>query len=113
MELLREVFVWAYERSCQEYRVVRQTLGEPDPFRLQFRNQISDAVQRIVRASMSSEQAQEVMAQIASTLSAGERPRFHAVVETELKGLHEGNIVRYRLTEEQWETWRRGWDEQA
>lgn len=111
VDLLREVFVWAYERSCQEYRVVRQTLGEPDPFRLQFRNQIRDAVQSIVRAGMSPGQAQETMEEIAGSLPMGDRPRFYAVVETELKGLHEGNIVKYRLTEEAWATWRNGWDE--
>ena len=113
VDLLREVFVWAYERSCQEYSAVRQTLGEPDPFRLHFRNQISDAVQRIVRAGMSTGQAQEVMEQIALTLPVGDRPRFYAVVEPELNGLHEGNLVRYRLREEEWVIWRRGWDEKA
>src|SRR5262249_48218018 len=32
IELLAEVFVLAYERSCLQYSVVRQTLGDPDPF---------------------------------------------------------------------------------
>ena len=113
VDLLRDVFLWAYERSCQEYRVVRQTLGEPDPFRLKYRHQISDAVQRIVRAGMSAGQAQEAMEKLASTLPSGDRPRFYAVVETELNSLHEGNIVRYRLREEEWATWRGRWDEKA
>jgi len=113
VDLLREVFVWAYERSCQEYRVVRQTLGEPDPFRLHYRNQISDAVQRIVRAGMSAELAQEAMRELASPLPSGDRPRFFAVVETELNSLHEGNIIRYRLREAEWAAWRRKWDEKT
>jgi len=113
VDLLREVYVWAYERSCQEYRVVRQTLGEPDPFRLQFRNQISNAVQSIVRAGLSPEQAREVMEQVSGSLPVADRPRFYAVVETELHGLHEGNIIRYRIREDEWTAWRRGWDEKA
>ncbi|MEK7339277.1 MAG: Fic family protein, partial [Verrucomicrobiota bacterium] len=34
IELLREVFVWAYERSSSLYSATRQELGEPDLFRL-------------------------------------------------------------------------------
>jgi hypothetical protein len=34
IELLRDVFIWAYQRSCARYSAVRQSLGEPDPFRL-------------------------------------------------------------------------------
>ena len=40
IELLREVFVWAYERSSSLYSATRQELGEPDLFRLRYRNLI-------------------------------------------------------------------------
>ena len=30
VELLRDVFISAYERSCQRYLAIRQSLGEPD-----------------------------------------------------------------------------------
>ena len=33
VDLLRDVFIWAYERSAARYAAVRQSLGEPDPFR--------------------------------------------------------------------------------
>jgi hypothetical protein len=33
VELLRDVFIWACERSAARYAAVRQSLGEPDPFR--------------------------------------------------------------------------------
>ncbi len=31
VELLRDLYVWAYERSTQEYLAIRQDLAEPDP----------------------------------------------------------------------------------
>ena len=37
IELLRDVFVWAYERSCQQYVAVKQNLVPPDIFRLRYR----------------------------------------------------------------------------
>jgi Fic/DOC family len=51
-ELLRDVFVWAYERSCQRYLAIRQSLGEPDAFRLKHRAMLIDAVQFIVRSNL-------------------------------------------------------------
>jgi hypothetical protein len=31
VDLLNDVFLWAYARSAQQYTSVRQSLGEPDP----------------------------------------------------------------------------------
>ena len=36
-DLLREVFVWAYERSCQRYLAITQTMVEPDPLKIKYR----------------------------------------------------------------------------
>lgn len=41
-----------------------------------------------------------------------DRFRFYAVVEKELNRLHEGNIVRYRLSEAEWKAWRTKWDQE-
>jgi len=37
IELLRDVFVWAYERSCQRYLAIAQTMVEPDPLKIKYR----------------------------------------------------------------------------
>jgi len=37
IDLLKDVFIWAYERSAARYAAVRQSLGEPDPLRLKHR----------------------------------------------------------------------------
>lgn len=31
VELLSEMFVWAYERSCRRYMAIRETFAEADP----------------------------------------------------------------------------------
>ena len=48
IDLLRDVFVWAYEHSSQRYVAVRQSLGEPNKFRLKFRIEIIEVVRQIV-----------------------------------------------------------------
>jgi len=33
IDLLKDVYIWAYERSAERYAAVRQSLGDPDPFK--------------------------------------------------------------------------------
>lgn len=49
IELLRDLFVWAYERSAREYVLVRKSLAEPDPLRLRYRLQLHHLMADIVR----------------------------------------------------------------
>ncbi|MCD6388057.1 MAG: Fic family protein [Desulfobulbaceae bacterium] len=110
VELLRDVFVWAYERSCARYSAVRQSLGAPDPFRLRYRTQIGEFVAEVVRGCMNKRNAADWIAKkAASDISADDKNRFIEVIETELCSLHEGNIARYRLRPEEFKTWKEIW----
>ena len=109
-ELLRDVFVWAYKRSCARYSAVRQSLGEPDPFRMQYREQITQAVAEVVRKKMSKPQAVSHLQGFASQrVKAADRKRFIEVVENQLLSLHEGNMARYRLRSGEFGRWRETW----
>lgn len=110
VELLRDLFVWAYERSCARYSAVRQSLGEPDPFRLKYRTQIYKFVVAVIQGQMNKTEAIRWIAREAEeNIPEEERARFIEVVETELSSLHEGNIARYRLRPSEFEAWIRGW----
>ncbi len=110
IELLRDMFVWAYERSCARYSAVRQSLGEPDPFRLRYRTLVAEIVAEIVCGSMDKKIAVAFIKQRAmEDMPQEERARFIEVVETEVMSLHEGNIARYRLSPSQYQTWRETW----
>ena len=110
VELLRDVFAWAYKRSCARYSAVRQSLGEPDPFRLRYRALIFDTVAEVVRAAMNKERAIAFVArQARQHLPDADQHRFVEVTETELMSLHEGNMARYRVRPTEFEAWRQGW----
>ncbi|MEI6561576.1 MAG: Fic family protein [Verrucomicrobiota bacterium] len=110
VELLRDVFIWAYERSCARYSAVRQSLGEPDPFRLRYRQLIADAVSEIVLGQMDKKAAiASIRRQAAQKVLLEDQARFAELVETELMSLHEGNIARYRLRPSQYQAWRATW----
>ena len=109
-ELLRDVFCWAYERSCARYSVVRRSLGEPDPFRMRHRALIAETIRLIVSGGMDRKAAVAyIRRQAEEALPAEEGSRFAEIVETDLINLHEGNIARARLSPREFEMWKVGW----
>ena len=105
VELLRDVFVWAYERSCQNYLAVKQSLQEPDPLRLKYRQALSDAVSGVVRLRQPA--TPRVVRSIAkSMVPPGDLSRFTAMVLSDLEHLHEGNLARYQLRRSEYQEWK-------
>jgi len=110
VELLRDVFVWAYERSCARYSAVRQSLGEPDPFRLRYRQELFDIVAAVVRGRLDKKAAGLLIQRLASEKAReGDCRRLIEVAETELMALHEGNVARYRLRPSEYLAWHESW----
>lgn len=109
VELLRDVYVWAYERSARQYKTVRDSLPEPDPFRLRYRSALSEVVGEIVRRRIPMTDA--AIAKLAtSTVEARDVSAFRNLVLQELTGLHEGNIARHRLRPSEYQSWRSSQD---
>lgn len=107
VELLRDVFIWAYERSCARYAAVRQSLGEPDPFRMRYRTLLAHTVADIVRGGIKRKDVTAFVRRRAQDkVSEPDRLRFIEVVESEVMTLHEGNIARYRLKPSEYYKWR-------
>lgn len=110
VELLKEVFIWTYERSAARYAAIRQSLGEPDPFRLKHRAALREVVGEVVYARMNRKSAVTYVAVWANTnIDPPEREQFREMVEDELLGLHEGNFARYRIRPSEFEAWYREW----
>ena len=108
--LLRDVFFWAYERSAAIYAAVRQSLGEPDPFRLKHRTELREIVAMLVRAKTGRKQVVAEVARWAERrVEAEDRDRFAEVVEEELIGLHEGNFARFQVRLSEFTAWQDVW----
>lgn len=104
VELLRDLFVWAYERSTQEYVAIRQTLAEPDPLRLTHRNLIKDTVRAVVLQPQADAQA-VVDSALPTNLPEAERQALRALMLDELRRLREGVLARYGLWPSQLKAW--------
>lgn len=104
VELLRDLFVWAYERSTREYVVVSKSLAEPEPLRLQYRLQLHEIVADIVR-NLRLDVLQAIKQYADEQLNGEDRQAFVEMVQEEIKRLHKGIIARYRIRPSEFDAW--------
>jgi hypothetical protein len=110
--LLKDVFLRAYERLVARYATVRQSLGEPDPFRLRLRARLREAIAEVVRARLNRKDAiARIEAWARERIDRSDRKRFVEVVQIELASLHEGNFAPYRIRPSEFEARRKAWQE--
>ena len=105
VDLLRDVFTWAYERSCDQFRAVAGALPEPDPFRQKYRAELVEAIAGIVREGKPN-QIGDVRGIAANLVPTEDQQRFASMVSEELRHLHEGSIARYKLRLKEFRAWR-------
>lgn len=105
VELLRDLYVWAYERSTQEYLAIRQDLAEPDPVRLAWRDVIKETIRDVVLHP--NQDAFSVIQQSAmARVPEADRGEVQSLIVEELRRLHEGVLARYGLRPSELATWK-------
>jgi len=110
IDLLKDMFIWAYERSAARYAAVRQSLGEPDPFRLRYRDALQTIVGEIVRDVMNRKAAvAHIGSWVTKNIEEPDRERFREMAEREILSLHEGNFARYRIRPSEFAAWQEIW----
>lgn len=105
VELLRDLYVWAYGRSTKEYLAVKQDLAEPDPARLAWRALIKQTVREAVEQPEGNALAL-IQAAVAAQVPEAERGNVQGLIMAELSRLHEGVLARYGLRESQFAAWK-------
>jgi Fic family protein len=107
IELIRDVFVWAYKRSAEHYTAIRDSLGSPDEFKLRYRPQIKSAVAFVIKNGIPAKDVQNRIGEWAEDNGVAEtdRGRFVAVIEAEILSLQEWNVARYPVTPNEYKAW--------
>jgi fido (protein-threonine AMPylation protein) len=106
VELLRDLFVWAYERSTQEYLVIKQNISQPDPLRLIWRDFIKETIREVI-----TQPEIEPMLCIKNALTKhipeAEQSKLQAQIIEELRRLHEGVLARYGVRPSEFAKWKK------
>ena len=105
VELLRDLYVWAYERSTYEYLAIKQELAEPDPLRLAWRALIKQTIWQIVTAPEQDPLA-IIQRSVLEQVPESNQREVQALIVEELRRLHEGVLARYGLRPSEYAIWK-------
>lgn len=108
VEPMLELFAWAYSRSCEQYGVVKKSLGEIDAFRIQYRQQRKAIMGQIVKQGLHGSAAEELIENYCKEQGVEDIDKFTAMTLADLSTLHAGAIIGLGITEAQLETWLSG-----
>lgn len=95
-----DLFAWTYRRSIQKYAAQIEAAGLPDPFRVEHREAINEAVCRVVRDRDS---LREAVASLG--LPQEDAHRLVEIVKGDISRLGEHNFARYRLRQRELMGW--------
>jgi fido (protein-threonine AMPylation protein) len=96
VELLRDVYLWAYETSSKRYITAYDRIPAPNPVRLKYRQVLGEVITEVVTKGLAPEDA-EVRTLAAPRVEAADLDAFVELMLRELRGLHEFNIILFRL----------------
>src|SRR5690606_16776292 len=105
VELLRDLYVWAYERSTQEYLAIKQDLAEPDPLRLAWRDLIKQTIREVI-THPELEPLSCIHQAVAKHVPEDEQASVQALAVEELRRMHEGVLARYGLRPSEYTAWK-------
>ncbi|RAP43217.1 hypothetical protein BYZ73_00455 [Rhodovulum viride] len=98
--LLREVYIESYLASADKYRVLRAEVEAPEKAALAYRGFVRDAVRHCVLEAKAFVPDDILAMAEAHGIPEDERDAVVSYVHQQFRGLHEGNLIRYRLKTE-------------
>lgn len=101
-----ELFEWAYLRSCEQYHVVAQSLGEIDVYRVKYRAQRKAAMGHIIRENLNEQAANEYLETYCKANDIPLSEKFINMTLSDLLHLHEGALVGLGVTEAMFQHWK-------
>ena len=107
ISLIRDLYMWAYNRSSQRYTAIQLAMGEPNFLKLRYRTQIQEIVRSIIVNCVA---GSDVVAQIhdsidSSTIAEADRQEIFSLIEHEIMSLHDGNVARFKVRPSEFQTW--------
>ena len=100
-----DLYCWAYQRSCEQYQVVKDTPGAIDAFRAEYRQQRKDVMRQIAKKALRGVDVDRLIEAYCHKNNIEEADRFAAVTLADLKTLHSGTIAGPGISAEELPRW--------
>jgi hypothetical protein len=109
VSLLKDLYVWAYQRSSEKYSGLQQTMGEPNLLKMKYRNVIHEIILTLVIEKTPGQQLVQGIQNLLAVKKVQESDfnELFKQIEIEVIGLHDGNIARFKIRPSQFEEWKK------
>lgn len=102
-----ELFEWAYKKSCEQYDVVKESLGDIDAYRIKYRAARKEAMGLVIRNDISGAKISAFLSRYCHDQNIEQPDKFIAMTIADLEQLHEGAIIGLGITEAMFKAWKR------
>jgi len=102
---MAELFSWAYSRSCNQYGVVKDSLGEIDGYRIQYRVPKKKVMGQIIKKNLHGKEAESYIEQFCEENDIEDTDKFTGMALSDLSVIHPGAIVGLGITEAEFNDW--------
>ncbi len=109
ISLFRDLYIWAYQRSCQKYSSLQSSFGGPNQLKLKYNQIIKDIIRTIILEKITSSQVVKTIHLFLKDFEVQEEEReeLFKLIEYEIDGLHDGNVARFKIRPSEYLEWRR------
>ncbi|XPF93317.1 hypothetical protein ACM9HF_14975 [Colwellia sp. RE-S-Sl-9] len=101
-----ELFQWAYIKSCEQYDVVKDSLGEIDSYRIQYRAERKEVIAQIIRSRIQGSKIEPAITRYCHENNIASPDKFITMVLQEIETLHSGALVSLGVTESIFKAWK-------
>ncbi|MCW5958501.1 MAG: Fic family protein, partial [Pyrinomonadaceae bacterium] len=108
ISLIRDLYMWAYDRSSRQYTAVQRAIAEPNLLKLRYRTQIQEIVRSIILEKIKGDVVVAKIRELieASDLPEAEHDELFNIIENEIVSLHDGNIARFKVRPSEYRAWK-------
>ena len=103
--LLKDVYVWAYERSCRRYNTINRLGSSRDPYRTKYKQLLYSVTGKIIKQKLEATDA--CIAGLArGRVVSNDTDRFIRMVNDELRSMDAVGLNRYGVSMEEFNGWK-------
>ncbi|MCM2351500.1 MAG: hypothetical protein NDI69_15865 [Bacteriovoracaceae bacterium] len=106
--LLKDLYLWAYQRSSERYSAIQQNLGEPNALKLKYRTNIQEIIRTLITETIPGKDIVKNIKRMIQEQSVLEpdASELFKIIEMEVVGLHDGNIARFKIRPSEFQSWK-------
>lgn len=108
ISLLKDLYLWAYQRSSEKYSAIQQNLDGPIAIKLKYRANIQEIIRTLIIEKIPGKDiVKKIQTMIQEQgIQETDAAELFKIIEMEVASLHDGNIARFKIRPSEFQNWK-------